>query len=58
MSYETPIEYLYDSIPKALGTISQSEIPTHLPNFVKATRNALGRKSRIILIRESRDLMV
>lgn len=55
LSYEAPIEYLYDGIPKMIGTISQSEIPTHLPDFVSATRNALRRKARVVLIGESRD---
>lgn len=55
LSYEAPIEYLYDGIPKMIGTISQSEIPTHLPDFVGATRNALRRKARVVLIGESRD---
>ncbi|VVH67045.1 hypothetical protein BSPLISOX_2769 [uncultured Gammaproteobacteria bacterium] len=55
LSYEAPIEYLYSCVPKMIGTISQSEIPTHLPDFVSATRNALRRKARVVLIGESRD---
>jgi len=53
--YESPIEYVYDTIKSPRSLISQTEIPRHLPDFARGVRNALRRKPEIILVGESRD---
>lgn len=55
LTYESPIEFVYDSIDAPSSLISQSEIPRHLPSFAAGVRNALRRKPRLILVGESRD---
>lgn len=55
LTYESPIEFVYDNIERASAVISQSEIPRHLPSFAAGVRNALRRKPRLILVGEARD---
>ncbi len=55
LTYEAPIEFVYDSLNMPTSVISQSEIPKHLPSFAAGVRNALRRKPRLILVGESRD---
>jgi len=55
LTYESPIEFVYDSVAKPSSVISQSEIPRHLESFAAGVRNALRRKPRLILVGESRD---
>src|SRR5262249_17386620 len=55
LTYEAPIEFVFDAIEKPTAVVSQSEIPRHLPNFAAGVRNALRRKPRLILVGESRD---
>ena len=55
LTYEAPIEFVYDSIKKTSCVVSQSEIPKHLPSFEAGIRNALRRKPRLILVGECRD---
>jgi defect-in-organelle-trafficking protein DotB len=55
LTYEAPIEYVYDTIQSPRSLVSQSEIPRHLPNFAHGVRNALRRKPEIILVGEARD---
>ncbi len=55
LTYEAPIEFVYDSIEKTSVIVSQSEIPRHLPSFAAGVRNALRRKPRLILVGEARD---
>jgi len=55
LTYESPIEFVYDSIKRPTAIISQSEIPRHLPSFAAGVRNALRRKPRLILVGEARD---
>lgn len=55
LTYEAPIEFVYDSIEKTSAIVSQSEIPRHLPSFAAGVRNALRRKPRLILVGEARD---
>lgn len=55
LTYEAPIEFVYDSVEKISSIISQSEIPRHLPSFAAGVRNALRRKPRLILVGEARD---
>ena len=55
LSYEAPIEFVYDTITMPSAIVSQSEIPRHLPSFAAGVRNALRRKPRLILVGEARD---
>ncbi len=55
LTYEAPIEFVYDSLNTQSAVISQSEIPRHLPSFAAGVRNALRRKPRLILVGEARD---
>ena len=55
LTYEAPIEFVYDEIPMKSAVVSQSEIPRHLPSFDAGVRNALRRKPRAILVGEARD---
>lgn len=55
LTYESPIEFVYDSLDAPTSLLSQSEIPRHLPTFAAGVRNALRRKPRLILVGEARD---
>ena len=55
LTYEAPIEFVFDAIEKPTAIVSQSEIPRHLPSFAAGVRNALRRKPRLILVGEARD---
>ncbi len=55
LTYEAPIEFVYDEINMPSSIISQSEIPRHLSSFAAGVRNALRRKPRAILVGEARD---
>jgi defect-in-organelle-trafficking protein DotB len=55
LSYEAPIEFVYDALASDKSLVSQSEIPRHLKNFEAGVRNALRRKPNIILVGEARD---
>lgn len=55
LTYESPIEFVFDSIKKSSAIVSQSEIPRHLASFADGVRNALRRKPHAILVGEARD---
>jgi len=55
LTYEAPIEYVYDDVEKPTTSIAQTEIPVHLKSFEDGVRNALRRKPSIILMGEMRD---
>jgi defect-in-organelle-trafficking protein DotB len=55
LTYESPIEYVYDKIKKPTAIVSQTEIPRNLPTFAAGVRNALRRKPGLILVGEARD---
>ncbi|MDP1573974.1 MAG: Dot/Icm type IV secretion system ATPase DotB [Coxiellaceae bacterium] len=55
LTYESPIEFVYDSVVMPSSVIAQSEIPKHLPSFAAGVRNALRRKPHLILVGEARD---
>ncbi len=55
LSYEAPIEFVYDNVVQQYSSIAQHEIPANLPNFPAAVRNALRRKPTYILVGEARD---
>lgn len=55
LTYEAPIEFVFDAVQKPTCVVSQSEIPRHLSGFAAGVRNALRRKPRLILVGEARD---
>lgn len=55
LTYESPIEFIYDNLVMPTAVVSQSEIPRNLPNFAAGIRNALRRKPHLILVGEARD---
>lgn len=55
LTYEAPIEFVYDAVTSEKSLVSQSEIPRHLKSFEAGVRNALRRKPNIILVGEARD---
>ncbi len=55
LTYESPIEFVYDMVLTPSSIVSQSEIPRHLASFAVGVRNALRRKPRLILVGEARD---
>jgi defect-in-organelle-trafficking protein DotB len=55
LTYESPIEFVFDEIETISSVVSQSEIPRHLPSFATGVRNALRRKPRLIMVGECRD---
>ena len=55
LTYESPIEYVYDNLQSPSCIVSQTEIPRYLPTFAAGIRNALRRKPGLILIGEARD---
>ncbi len=54
-TYEAPIEFDFDAVPKPGGPVSQSTIPEHLQSFLTATRNSTRTAPDVVLIGESRD---
>lgn len=55
LTFESPIEFVYDDVKMPSSVVSQSEIPRHLPDFAAGVRNALRRKPHLILVGETRD---
>lgn len=55
LTYEAPIEYVYDKVQMPTSLVSQMEIPRNLPTFASGVRNALRRKPGLILVGEARD---
>lgn len=55
LTYEAPIEFVFDEIETVSSIVSQSEIPRHIPTFAEGIRNALRRKPRLIMVGECRD---
>lgn len=55
LTYEAPVEFVFDEVTMPSSIVSQSEIPRHLPSFAAGVRNALRRVPRLILVGESRD---
>ena len=55
LEYSSPIEFTFDDVEGETATISQSEIPRHLPSFAAGIRNAMRRAGDVIIIGECRD---
>lgn len=55
VTYESPVEFVYDEVEKNNNIVTQTELPTHLKTWEQAIESAMRRKPNIILIGESRD---
>ena len=55
ITFESPIEYVYDDVEHPTTSIAQTEVGKSLSSFAEGTRNALRRKPSIILLGEARD---
>lgn len=55
ITYEAPIEYVYDEVEWVSSVIAQHEVGPHLRDFSESLRNALRRAPDIILVGEARD---
>lgn len=55
LTYEAPIEFVYDAVDKPSCSIAQTEIYKNLVSFEAGTRNSLRRAPDIILLGEARD---
>lgn len=55
VTYESPVEFVYDEVQKNNNIITQTELPTHLKTWEQAVESAMRRKPNIILIGEARD---
>ncbi|WP_066922519.1 ATPase, T2SS/T4P/T4SS family [Methylobacterium sp. CCH5-D2] len=56
LSYEAPIEFVFENVPSASCTVMQHEIGLHLPSFAAGVRNSLRRKPALIMVGELRDM--
>lgn len=55
VTYESPIEYVYDAFESPESIITQTEVPTGIETFEMGIEAALRRAPDIILIGEARD---
>lgn len=55
LTYEEPIEFLFDSIPSSHSVIVQTQVPNMIPDFYAGIREAMRRKPELIMIGELRD---
>ena len=54
-TYEEPVEFDLTDPRDLKGPVEQTEIPTHLPSFRLAPRNAARRAADVVFLGESRD---
>jgi defect-in-organelle-trafficking protein DotB len=54
-TYESPVEFDLSLLGDARGPVEQSEIPRHMPDFLKAVRNLTRRAADAVLVGEARD---
>jgi defect-in-organelle-trafficking protein DotB len=55
VTYESPIEYVYDAFESDTSIITQSEVPNNIKSFKLGVEAALRRAPDIILVGEARD---
>ena len=55
LTYEAPIEFVFEGIPSAVCTMQQQEIGLHLPSFSAGVSNSLRRKPGLCMVGEMRD---
>ncbi|KMO42119.1 secretion system protein E [Methylobacterium variabile] len=56
LTYEAPVEFVFENVPSATCTVMQHEIGLHLPSFAAGVRNSLRRKPALIMVGELRDM--
>ena len=56
LTYEAPIEFVFETVPSGRCTIMQHEIGLHLPSFAAGVRNSLRRKPGLVMVGELRDM--
>ena len=56
ITYEAPIEFVFEAIDSSTSTVMQHEIGLHLPSFAAGVRNSLRRKPALLLVGELRDM--
>lgn len=56
ITYEAPIEFVFEAVPSGRCTVMQHEIGLHLPTFAAGVRNSLRRKPGLVLVGELRDM--
>lgn len=54
-TYEAPVEFDLSLVKGACPPVEQSEIPRHMPDFLKAVRNLTRRAADAVLVGEARD---
>lgn len=55
LTFDAPIEYVFDKVETYSCEIDQSAVPDHLGSFAAGIRNALRRDPDVIVVGESRD---
>ena len=55
VTYESPIEFVYDEVDKGSNIITQTEVPKHIQTFSDGVTSSMRRAPNIIFIGESRD---
>jgi len=55
VTYEAPIEFVYDNIDRGKSIVTQSEVGLNFQSFEQGIRNSLRRAPNIILVGEARD---
>lgn len=55
VTYEAPIEFVYDEVEKGNNIITQTEVPKHIKTFSDGVTSSMRRAPNIIFIGESRD---
>lgn len=56
ITYEAPIEYVFDKIKMPSSIVTQTEIITQLPSFYDGVESGMRRKPDIVFIGEARDV--
>lgn len=54
-TYESPIEFVYDTIESKHSIIAQSEVPRDIKSFSRGIRSSMRRHPALIVIGETRD---
>jgi defect-in-organelle-trafficking protein DotB len=55
LTFEAPIEFVYDQVVMPSAAVDQSQVPQDVPSFAEGLRGALRRHPGVILIGEARD---
>lgn len=56
LTFEDPIEYVYDSVVMPSSAVIQTEIPSHLANYADALPAAVRSDPDVIVINEMKDI--